>query len=689
MGNLRTLCCLLLVASIAAGETGPSEVAVVYNADSWASRSVAQAWMRLRGLDGEQAVGLRGLPFGEAMPLGEFRERILAPVEDALVARGLAARIQVIAYAPDLPWSLGFRDGPARIGCYGPASLTGMTLLAPLLGQGPDIFTGEANAYAEVLDLPGAELDRRAAADPRSDAAMERFTAKDPAGAEALLRPLAEAIPAMSVFYNLACAQALQGRPGEAMASLAAAVRAGWFNADLTAADSDLDGLHGLPEWPVQLAAMHARGEQIQPQPSLPFRQLPPTAGIPGRLAMVLAVCGGRGIAVDEAIGGLAASVAADGSRPAGTVFLMRSSDRVRTSPRTWAYPAAIRALVAAGVDAREAGGALPPAGAAAIGVMTGVADFDWSRSGARLLPGAWCDHLTSFAGALQPGAGQTPLSAWLHAGAAGSGGAVGEPWAFPSKFPSAFVHLHRVRGLSLVEAVHRTLPRPFQYLAVGDPLSRPWAATRVAAPALPALRVPWDGAVHVAVAAPASGRASVRHLGRDIAAVSVEGGGANARIPARDLGIGVQILVVRDGDGRELQRIELDVLPPPTLTALPAPAATLEGAVAVGGAVLATATSGGWADTVLPQGGDAEGWIEIAEEGLHQLAWSSARLQAVAWDGGPELRSAAGGGEPVVLARGWHRLRLRLASGPGPCEVRFGRHGTRPLSPAVWRHLP
>lgn len=688
MANLRMCCCLLLIAVLAAGETGPSEVAVVYNADSWASRSVAQAWMRLRGLDDGQAIGLRGLPFGEGMPLGEFPARVLEPVEEALVARGLAARIRVIAYAPDLPWALGFRDGPARIGCYGPASLTGMTLLAPLLGQGPEVFTGEVNPYAEVLDIPGADLDRRAAADPRSDAAMDRFTAKDPAGAEAVLRPLAEAIPAMSVFYNLACAQALQGRPGEAMASLAAAVRAGWFNADLAAADSDFDGLHNLPDWPVQLAAMHARGEAIQPQPSLPFSQLPPSAGIPGRLAMVLAVCGGRGVAVDQAIAGLAASVAADGSHPAGTVFLMRSSDRVRTSPRTWAYPAAIRALAAAGVDAREVAGGLPPAGSQAIGVLTGLADFDWQRSGAAILPGAWCDSLTSFAGALQPGAGQTPLSAWLRAGAAGSGGAVGEPWAFPTKFPSAFIHLHRVRGLSLVEAVHRTLPRPFQYLAVGDPLSRPWAAARVAAPAPPTLRVPWDGAVPVTIAAPVSGRASVRHLGRTVAEMAVAGGRASAQVSARDLGIGAQVLVAYDHDGRELQRMELEVLPPPTLPALPAPATTLDGAGVPGGAILTAATAGSWADTLLPQGGEAEGWIEIGDEGLHQLAWSSARLLAIAWDGGAELR-VAGMGEPVVLARGWHRLRLRLAAGPGPCEVRFGRHGTRPLTPAVWRHLP
>ena len=80
--------------------------------------------------------------------------------------------------------------------------------------------------------------------------------------------------------------------------------------------------------------------------------------------------------------------------------------------------------------------------------------------------------------------AGQTPLTAFLRAGAAGAGGTVTEPLNYPFKFPSAFVHLHRARGLSLIEAVHRSMSCPYQYLVVGDPLSRPWpAATSTTAP--------------------------------------------------------------------------------------------------------------------------------------------------------------------------------------------------------------
>lgn len=684
----RCTSCLLALGALAAGEIGPSAVAVVYNAESWSSRSVAQAWIRLRGLDDEQAIGLRGLPFGEDMAIEDLRRRILQPVEDALTARGLAARIQVIAYGPDLPLNLRFTGGPAQIGRYGPAALTGMTLLAPLLGQGPAVYTGpNANPYAEQIDVPGAELDRRAAADPRSDAAMARFTAKDPAGAEAVLRPLAAELPAMSVLYNLACAQSLLGRPADAMASLAGAVQAGWFNADLTISDSDLAGLHGLPEWPALIAAMRTRADAIRPQPSLAFSQLPAVDGIPGRLAMVLAVCSGRGVAVDEAMAGLAASAAADASHPAGTVWFMRSSDQARTGPRAWSFPAAVRALAEVGIDAKAADGALPPAGATAIGVMAGIADYDWKRSGASILPGAWCDNLTSFAGAMQPHAGQTPLSAWLRAGAAGSGGAVGEPWAFPSKFPTAFVHLHRVRGLSLVEAVHRTLPQPFQYLAVGDPLSRPWAAAGLAPSPTPTTRLGWIDGLPIDVAT--TGIVRVHHLGRVLAEQVAVDGAVRLTIAGRDLGIGPQRLLVRAADGRVLRTIDVDVLPPAILPALPAPAPTVDGARGPEGRVLATATEGAWADAIVPQGGEVEGWIEAGESGLHQLAWSSARLRSVAWDGGPALPVSSAGGDPVVLARGWHRLRLDLAAGPAPLELRFGRHGARPLEAKAWRHLP
>ena len=53
-------------------------------------------------------------------------------------------------------------------------------------------------------------------------------------------------------------------------------------------------------------------------------------------------------------------------------------------------------------------------------GVMVGAADFDWKDCGSTILPGAICEHFTSFGGEMRAGAGQTPLSEFLRYGAAG-----------------------------------------------------------------------------------------------------------------------------------------------------------------------------------------------------------------------------------------------------------------------------
>jgi hypothetical protein len=68
---------------------------------------------------------------------------------------------------------------------------------------------------------------------------------------------------------------------------------------------------------------------------------------------------------------------------------------------------------------------------------MTGIADFDWPASGSTVVPGAICENLTSFGGIFTPAAGQTPLSEFLRAGAAGSSGTVIEPYAIQAKFPT------------------------------------------------------------------------------------------------------------------------------------------------------------------------------------------------------------------------------------------------------------
>ena len=107
---------------------------------------------------------------------------------------------------------------------------------------------------------------------------------------------------------------------------------------------------------------------------------------------------------------------------------------------------------------------------------MAGTAHFKWDKSGSTILPGAICEHLTSWGGGLHPKCPQTPLTEFLRYGAAGSSGTVFEPYAIPAKFPTAMIHVHYARGCTLAEAFYQSVAGPYQLLIVGDPLCRPWA---------------------------------------------------------------------------------------------------------------------------------------------------------------------------------------------------------------------
>lgn len=471
---------LLLGVNLAQAEVSSATTVVVINRASPASEQVARAWMRLRGITDEQAVVLDGVPLDQRISVADFRRLILEPLEAALVRQGRAESTLLVAYGPDFPTAIGFDDKGLADGCRSPGSLTGLTLLAPLLAAGPKVFTAaDANTYADRPLLPGPQENLRALNDPRIAQVDRLLKDKDLAGADAVLSDLAKTIAAPIVLYNLACVQALTKRPVEALATLDRAITAGWFDDRHSQRDPDLKSLREDPTWPALIARMQAQAQQITLGPSTPFRQLPAREGSPpGRLAILLGATTGRGLTVAETIANLERSVAADGTRPLGSVWFMASNDDARTGPRRWAFAAAAAELRRLGVAAEVRDGVLPPKDALVIGATIGIADFDWAANGAMIQPGAWCDHLTSLGGALQPNGGQTPLTAFLRAGAAGAGGTVAEPLNHPFKFPSAFVHVHRARGLSLVEAVHRSMSGPYQYLVVGDPLSRPWPAT-------------------------------------------------------------------------------------------------------------------------------------------------------------------------------------------------------------------
>jgi hypothetical protein len=192
-------------------------------------------------------------------------------------------------------------------------------------------------------------------------------------------------------------------------------------------------------------------------------------------LSMMLGVTAGRGNSLKEVLDYLHRSAQADGTHPRGTIYFVENNG-VRSKVRHAGYPAAVRLLKELGVAAEIVQGTVPVGKDDVLGTMMGVASFNWKASGSTILPGAICEHFTSFGGVMRTRAGQTPLSEFLRYGAAGASGTVVEPYSIPHKFPVPMIHVHYARGCTLAEAFYQSVSGPYQLLIVGDPLCRPWA---------------------------------------------------------------------------------------------------------------------------------------------------------------------------------------------------------------------
>jgi len=165
--------------------------------------------------------------------------------------------------------------------------------------------------------------------------------------------------------------------------------------------------------------------------------------------------------------------VSADYSQPRGTAYLLKTSDKARSS-RAVVFPEIADKL-----------GRFWPIQYLEQEYITGRDDVMFYFTGLtsvphiaenRFIPGAIADHLTSAGGVLS-GSKQMSSLQWLKAGATGSYGAVVEPCNFPAKFPNpGIVMYHYLRGSSLIEAYWKSVAQPGQGLFIGEPLAKPFA---------------------------------------------------------------------------------------------------------------------------------------------------------------------------------------------------------------------
>jgi uncharacterized protein (TIGR03790 family) len=165
--------------------------------------------------------------------------------------------------------------------------------------------------------------------------------------------------------------------------------------------------------------------------------------------------------------------VASDGSNPAGTAYLVSTTDKAR-NVRATGYDTLRtqmqRVLPTEIVEANALENKRD-----VMFYFTGLTHVP-SLDSNSFLPGAIADHLTSAGGELFGGSQMSSL-AWLQAGATGSYGAVVEPCNFPAKFPvPAIVMAHYLQGETLIEAYWKSVQMPGQGIFIGEPLARPFA---------------------------------------------------------------------------------------------------------------------------------------------------------------------------------------------------------------------
>lgn len=163
--------------------------------------------------------------------------------------------------------------------------------------------------------------------------------------------------------------------------------------------------------------------------------------------------------------------IASDGTHPSGTVYFMRGG-RVR-GLRYKQVPPVAAELELMGIRSELLPGTSIEDKPDVLGYLTGST---WVKTRNTYLPGAFAEHLTSFAGKIHhKERGQMSILWFIYAGATGSCGTVDEPLANWRKFPHARFYVTYARGFTLGETMWQSVSVPYQVIFVGEPLACPF----------------------------------------------------------------------------------------------------------------------------------------------------------------------------------------------------------------------
>lgn len=480
---------------------GPENLVIVVNADSQTSKLIANYYIQLREIHPRNVIYLGSVPTEDVTNFARFKNRILIPIVEQIRQKGLAEQIDCVVYSAGFPTAVNIgaevkefariakNNGAQRFNSqvFRPvASINALTyFMRQVLAGDPSYLSLQANSYMRTRNLNLLSRPFVGTSQQQFEEALQLLRKEEYDSAIKILETLAKQHPnQVAVSYWLARIYARQNDASSSITWLRRAVLSGWSYRKFTNSDLAFEPLANNPEFQRLVAEIPDNSYEFMPSRGFrSFYSWGRNGMINGTvdegntyvLSTVLAATGMRGTSEREALDQITRSVKADGSRPQGT-FYFTETNNVRTQCRKAAIDQAVEELKSLGFKTEIIQSAFPTMKRDIIGLTVGTANFNFRKSKNQIVPGAICENLTSFGGRLGNQAGQTPLTEFIAAGAAGSAGTVTEPLALPQKFPDPRVHVHYVNGCSLAEAFYQSVYGPYQLLIIGDALCQPWA---------------------------------------------------------------------------------------------------------------------------------------------------------------------------------------------------------------------
>jgi hypothetical protein len=484
---------LYLPVNSQAGVTAEN-VIVVVNANSYASRTLANAYVEIRGIPSSNVIFLDQIPTDKlVIDLQLYKDRILTPVLNQIQQRGLTGQTSVIAYSADFPTTVNIKPhhelvtNPEVKKFQHPfAAINGLTYLYPfVLSDDPRYLEFSSNLYARGIFNrhfvnPFGDIDTHA----EFQTALRLFDLEDYKLAAEQFEKLFEKqplIPALAV--RAAEARAKAGDQLAAKNLLVKAVAAGWTSKTWFAENKTLAPL--LKQPPLSSLSARLSDGPIDVQEPVGFSSqtawtlsghpsTDPKMGIRYMMSCMLGVVHPRGSNLDQAIAVLEQAAKGDRTEPDAAFWFTVSGD-VRTKTRLLELDNARKWLDHLGKENSTALGDIPKKSGKCVGLMLGTANMKLENREWEFVPGALADNLTSFGGRFETSS-QSKLTDLLHIGAAMSSGTVFEPFALQPKFPLPIMYGYYASGATAIEAFYLSVQSPYQLLLVGDPLAQPFS---------------------------------------------------------------------------------------------------------------------------------------------------------------------------------------------------------------------